>query len=77
MMAGDADDLDFLRRRHPHVCEGPSAAWQVTDGHLPPAAARLVAQWCQLHREDLLENWRRAGRDEAPLRIEGLDARKS
>ena len=68
---------------HFHAYYGDEAAFvsietgQVIEGSLPPNAARLVAQWSALHRDERLENWRRIGLDEAPLRIEALDARKN
>lgn len=42
----------------------------ILDGHVtgsfPPRALRLVAEWRLLHREELLENWKRA-RERRPL----------
>jgi hypothetical protein len=35
-------------------------------GSLPPRALRLVREWAQLHRDELLANWDRA-RDYEPL----------
>lgn len=32
----------------------------VLAGSLPRTAARLVEEWVQLHREELIENWERA-----------------
>ena len=46
---------------------------EVTEGHLPANAARLVKQWALAHRGELEDNWRRA-RSRAPLvKIAGLD----
>ena len=33
---------------------------RVMDGWLPPRALRLVAEWGDLHREELRDNWLRA-----------------
>lgn len=33
-------------------------------GALPPRALGLVAEWAQLHHDELLANWERARRDE-------------
>ncbi|MGE5731939.1 MAG: DUF4160 domain-containing protein [Gemmatimonas sp.] len=42
----------------------------ILDGHVtgsfPPRALRLVAEWRLLHKEELLENWKRA-REHRPL----------
>jgi Domain of unknown function (DUF4160) len=29
------------------------------DGRLPPRAQALVDEWCDLHRDELLANWKR------------------
>jgi hypothetical protein len=39
---------------------------EVLGGSLPRRAQRLVAEWSELHRDELLANWQRA-RDEQPL----------
>jgi hypothetical protein len=39
----------------------------MTAGRLPPRIARLVLDWADLHREELLANWER-GRHLQPLR---------
>lgn len=39
-------------------------------GSLPPRASRLVRQWGELHRVQLLANWQRALREEA---LESID----
>jgi len=38
----------------------------ILGGSLPPRALRLVREWAQLHRDELLANWERA-RDYQPL----------
>lgn len=39
----------------------------------PRRALRLVLEWAELHEADLLENWQRMRRDEAPLPIPPLE----
>ncbi|HEX9506226.1 MAG TPA: DUF4160 domain-containing protein [Acidimicrobiia bacterium] len=41
-------------------------------GSIPHTARRLVEQWVDLHRTELLDNWNRAGRPEALLPIAPL-----
>jgi hypothetical protein len=41
-------------------------------GSLPPRALGLVIEWATLHREELLENWRRAGNHEPLVGIDPL-----
>jgi Domain of unknown function (DUF4160) len=41
-------------------------------GELPKRAAALVAEWAQLHTDELAENWERARRDEPLLEIDPL-----
>ena len=45
---------------------------QVTVGHLPPRAYRLVQEWWELHQRELAENWARMEREEPLLRIAPL-----
>lgn len=44
----------------------------VMAGILPNTAARLVAMWAALHRDELLANWDRAQVPDSLLPIEGL-----
>jgi hypothetical protein len=45
----------------------------VIDGRFPKRALKLVFEWLELHREELLENWRLA-EDRRPLnKIEPLE----
>jgi hypothetical protein len=39
---------------------------EVLGGSLPRRAQRLVTEWAELHRDELLANWQRA-RNEQPL----------
>jgi len=44
----------------------------VLAGSLPRTAARLVREWTQLHREDLMVNWVRAQMPDNLLPVEPL-----
>jgi hypothetical protein len=39
---------------------------KILAGSLPPRALRLIEDWAELHRDELLDNWRRA-RDREPI----------
>ncbi len=41
-------------------------------GSLPGRALRLVAEWAQLHHEELLTNWERARREQSLQKIDPL-----
>lgn len=41
----------------------------VITGSLPRRALRLVYEWLDQHQEELMNNWERLGRSEAPLKI--------
>ena len=45
---------------------------EVIDGSLGRRQLRFVLAWAELHREELEENWRRAGARETLLEIEPL-----
>ena len=36
---------------------------------LPRRALRLVYEWLDLHQDELLANWERLGKSEAPMKI--------
>lgn len=44
----------------------------VISGSLPPRALGLVVEWATQHREELLEDWERAGRHIPLSKIEPL-----
>lgn len=44
----------------------------IMTGSLPRRALNLVYDWLDLHQAELLENWERLGKSEAPMRIEPL-----
>ena len=63
---------------HFHVYyDGSSALVSIQDGtilkgSLPPQAKRLVKQWLELHRDELLDNWNRLSNSESALNIKPL-----
>ena len=44
----------------------------VVTGSLPRRALRLVYEWLDLHRDELMENWERLSNSEAAKKIEPL-----
>ena len=62
---------------HFHVwCEDYKAIITITDGvvtgSLPSRALNLVYEWLDLHKDELLDNWRRLSNYESPMKIEPL-----
>lgn len=45
---------------------------EIMGGELPSRQLRMVSQWAQLHRNELMENWRKAREGLSPDRIEPL-----
>lgn len=45
---------------------------RLIEGKLPPRVVSLILEWAFQHREELLENWRRAERREELTKIEPL-----
>ena len=45
---------------------------QVLEGELPNRAWRLVSEWAELHRAELLADWEKCRRMERPFQIEPL-----
>jgi len=45
---------------------------RLLEGNLPPRVVSFVFEWAFQHREELLENWRRAERREDLKKIEPL-----
>jgi hypothetical protein len=48
------------------------ATGEVLHGSLPRRALRLVQEWTELHRDELVANWERAEREEPLVSIEPL-----
>jgi hypothetical protein len=46
---------------------------RLIEGSLPRRAAALVLEWAFEHRDELMENWKRAERHEELLKIEPLE----
>ena len=44
----------------------------VLRGRLPSSRLKLVLAWAEIHRDELLENWRRAQNNEELLPVEPL-----
>ena len=44
----------------------------VVTGSLPRRALNLVYEWLDLHKDELLDNWRRLSNYESPMQIEPL-----
>ena len=44
----------------------------VITGSLPRRALRLVYEWLDLHQDELMTNWERLGKSEAPMKITPL-----
>ncbi len=45
---------------------------QILEGSIPNRAASMVIEWTALHQRELMENWQRLRRDQAPNKIEPL-----
>ncbi|MCP4886360.1 DUF4160 domain-containing protein [Rubripirellula sp.] len=64
---------------HFHAIYGDSEAiieirtGAILEGRLPRRATKLVAEWCELHREALLADWALAEAQQPLLPIEPLD----
>ncbi len=57
-----------------HEAKVSIATGEITEGRLPTRAARLVREWCEEHRSELMSNWSRARAGIRLERIKGLDA---
>lgn len=69
--------IDDHNPPHFHVWyEGDEAIIDIADGRvtgsLSRRALRLVYEWLDLHKEELMENWRRLSNSEAAEKIEPL-----
>ena len=70
----------YMREHNPphfHVWyEDYKAIITITDGvvtgSLPRRALNLVYEWLDLHKDELLDNWRRLSNYESPMKIEPL-----
>ena len=62
---------------HFHVwCDDYKATMTITDGiiigSLPRRAIKMVYEWLDLHKDELMENWKRRSNHEAANKIEPL-----
>lgn len=72
--------FDDERHKLPHIhakYQGQDASFSIVDGALlsgeiPPAKAKLVAAWIEIHRESLLADWELAVNGQTPFPIEPL-----
>lgn len=62
----------FHARHGRHVMTVDIRNGAITTHRFPKRALRLVLEWHELHRRELLGNWERMRRDEAPLPIAPL-----
>jgi hypothetical protein len=44
----------------------------VDAGYLPNRQLKLVLAWCELHKDELMQNWELLAEHENPLKINGL-----
>jgi len=49
------------------------ATGRILKGSLPRKVAAIVSEWCQIHRQELFDDWERAQRFESLERIRGAD----
>ncbi|MFI5380099.1 MAG: DUF4160 domain-containing protein [Tepidisphaerales bacterium] len=72
--------LDNRQHHVPHIhvrYQDDEAVYSIPDGELlagslPPAKARLVLAWIEIHRDDLMADWQLAVSGESLHRIEPL-----
>jgi hypothetical protein len=72
MYFGDHPPPHFHARYGEHEAQIAIATGQVLQGSLPRRALRLVHEWSELHRDELLADWERAERAEPLVSIEPL-----
>lgn len=44
----------------------------IIEGELPGRALKLVQEWAMIHREELMEDWRRCRQNDKPVKIDPL-----
>lgn len=72
--------FDDERHKVPHVhakYQGQEASFSIMDGALlageiPPAKAKLIQAWIEIHYEELLADWELAVNGETPFPIDPL-----
>ena len=72
--------LDNRQHKMPHIhvrYQDAEAVYSIPEGELlsgaiPPAKARLVQAWIEIHRDDLMADWQLAVSGQLPHKIEPL-----
>lgn len=62
----------FHARYGEHEAQFAVATGVVMNGSLPRRARALVQEWAELHRDELVDNWRRVEREEPLASIDPL-----
>ena len=63
----------FHARYGEHEGRVDIATGRLLSGSLPPRAERLVSEWQQMHRDELIEGWTRASLRQPLMRIPPLE----
>jgi hypothetical protein len=45
---------------------------EIVEGYMPKRALKLVFEWMEIHKDELLSNWEKCQKGETPNRIEPL-----
>ena len=72
MYFSDHPPPHFHARYGEHEAQVAIATGELLNGDLPRRARALVAEWTEIHRVELMEDWARAERQEPLRRIEPL-----
>lgn len=72
--------LDKKRHKRPHIharYQGDEVVigipgGDVLEGKLPPAKMKLLLAWVEIHKHELMDDWKRASHGEAIFKIEPL-----
>lgn len=72
--------FDTAKHKSPHVhiqCGGQTAVVRIPDGKtlsgkIHPAKKKLVLAWMEIHREDLMADWKLAVEGQSVFKIEPL-----
>jgi hypothetical protein len=70
MYYGDHPPPHFHARYAGQAAKIEIATAEVISGGLSPRALRLVREWVELHRPELLANWELAANNHRPMKIE-------
>jgi hypothetical protein len=73
MFFSDHPPAHFHIRYQRHRAVIAIASGVIISGALPPAVHRLVREWSERHRADLMDNWERARARRSLQRIPGAD----